>query len=64
MHVTKSEELPLILTVEEAAEVARVSAGTMYQMAHRAGFPALRFGRAIRIPREKFLQWLQDQAAC
>jgi excisionase family DNA binding protein len=56
------ESLPLILTVDEAAQVARVSAGTMYTKVHSEGFPVIRFGRSIRIPTQAFLQWLQDQA--
>ena len=57
-----SEQLPLILTVAEAAKVARVSPGTMYQLAHSDGFPVVRFGRAVRIPTRAFLEWLDAQA--
>ena len=59
-HVTSSDELPLLLTVDEAAKVARVSRATMYEMVHIEGFPAHRFGRTIRIPRDSFLRWIES----
>lgn len=57
------DDLPSILTVPEAAKIARVSTGTMYQMVRIEGFPVVRFGRAIRIPKQAFLRWLESQAA-
>jgi len=62
-HITSSEELPLLLTVDEAAKVARVSRATMYEMVHIEGFPAHRFGRTIRIPRDSFLRWVERSDA-
>ena len=58
-----SDDLPLILTVPEAAKIAKVSPGTMYQMVRIEGFPVVRFGRSIRIPTQAFLRWLDSQAA-
>lgn len=57
------DDLPSILTVPEAAKIARVSTGTMYQMVRIEGFPVVRLGRAIRIPKQAFLRWLESQTA-
>jgi len=52
------EELPLALTVAEAAELLRVSPSTVYELIHRwratggaDGLPGYRLGRCLRVPR-------------
>jgi excisionase family DNA binding protein len=62
--VLSIDNLPSILTVPEAAKIARVSTGTVYQMVRIEGFPVVRFGRSVRIPRQAFLRWLESQTAC
>jgi excisionase family DNA binding protein len=39
-----------------------ISRPKTYELAHTQGFPMVRFGRAIRIRREAFLRWLDQQA--
>lgn len=57
--------VPDLLTVMEAAAVARISRTTAYELAHqflattgRAGMPANRVGGQIRIPRDRFEEWI------
>ena len=38
------------LTVQEVADVMRVSSMTVYRMVHAGEIPAIRFGRSFRIP--------------
>lgn len=59
------EDLPLLLTVPEAAKVLRVGVSRAYEMAQRGEIPAVRIGRRIRIPREglKPLLGLQSDRA-
>ena len=54
--------LPAILTIENVRQILGVSRPTAYELAHRQGFPTMRFGRAIRIPRDAFLRWLEAEA--
>ncbi|MFI5002749.1 MAG: helix-turn-helix domain-containing protein [Reyranellales bacterium] len=49
--------------VKEYAAVARVSPNAVYEMIHRGELPAVRFGRAIRIPREAGDKKLRGEAA-
>lgn len=51
-----------ILTVPEAAQVAKVCTKTLYNWCHIDGFPVTRIGNCVRIPRNLFLDWLNSQA--
>lgn len=62
MAVVLRHELPVVLTVPEAAKVLRVSRNKMYDMTRRKGFPAIRDGHRILIPRDALFQWLTDEA--
>lgn len=47
------------LTVQEVAELMRVSKMTVYRMVHAGELPAVRFGRSYRVPQnavEAFLK--------
>lgn len=56
------EELPLVLTMKHIQEITGLSKPKVYELAHTHGFPVIRFGRAMRVPREAFLRWLDEQA--
>ena len=58
----RHEELPLVLTMRHIQEITGLSKPKVYELAHTRGFPAVRFGRAIRVPRDAFLRWLDEQA--
>lgn len=55
------EELPLMLTVPDVASVLGVSRTGAYELAHSEGFPALKIGNRIVIPKNKFLLWIERQ---
>ena len=40
-----------VMTVEEAAEVLRISRNSAYEAVKRGEIPSMRFGRLIRVPR-------------
>ena len=46
-------ELPLALTVEEAAKVLRIGRSSAYEAARRGELPTIRLGRMIRVPRHR-----------
>jgi excisionase family DNA binding protein len=59
------DELPEVLTVEEAAAVLRISRGAAYELARqwresggRQGLPVVTLGRSLRVPREALRQLL------
>jgi excisionase family DNA binding protein len=60
--VNDIQALPAILTMEQVRQVLGLSRPMAYELAHRKGFPAVRFGRAIRIPQDSFQRWLEAQS--
>jgi len=51
-----------ILTVPEAAQLLKISEATAYNWTHIEGFPAVKIGNCIRIPRVLLLEWVAAQA--
>lgn len=54
-------QLPLVLTVYQVQEILGISRAKAYELSRRNGFPAVRIGRVIRIPRDAFFIWLEAQ---
>ena len=55
-------DLPLFLNVETVAKVLGVSISTAYELFHEPGFPTLRVGSRMVVPKEKFIQWAEGQS--
>ncbi|MHB1420476.1 MAG: helix-turn-helix domain-containing protein [Bacillota bacterium] len=55
------DEYRLMLTAFDVQEVVNLSMPVVRRMINRADFPKIRFGRAIRIPRDAFFKWLEQQ---
>ena len=58
---TTYDELPLFLNAEMVAKVLGISISSAYELMHEKGFPALRIGSRIVVPKEKFRQWVEQQ---
>ena len=55
------EELSLFLNAKIVAKTLGVSPSTAYELMHEKGFPSLRIGSRIVVPKEKFQQWVEEQ---
>lgn len=53
-------EEKLTMSVHEAARELGICLRYVYQLCHREDFPAIRFGRNIRISREGLREWVRD----
>ena len=53
-------ELPLMLNAEDIQAVMNISRAGAYQLMHREDFPTIRFGKRMVVPRDKFLEWLEE----
>ena len=51
------DQLPLVLHAKTVAQVLGVSISSAYELMHETGFPALRIGSRIGVPKEKFCRW-------
>lgn len=54
------DELPLFLNAETVAKALGVSPSSGYELMHEKGFPALRIGSRIVVPKEKFIAWVEQ----
>ena len=55
------DELPLMLSVPEMAAVLGISRAGAYELVRSDGFPALKIGSRIVVPKEKFIEWINAQ---
>ena len=55
------DELPLMLSVPEVAAVLGISRAGAYELVKSAGFPSLKIGSRIVVPKEKFIGWINSQ---
>ena len=54
------DELPLFLNAATVAKVLGVSPSSGYELMHEQGFPSLRIGSRIVIPKEAFIRWVEE----
>ena len=55
------EDLPLMLSVPEMGAALGISRAGAYELARAEGFPALRIGTRIVIPKDKLQEWVDKQ---
>lgn len=53
------DELPLFLNGKMVAKALGVSVSTAYELMHEDGFPVLKVGKRMVVPKEKFLSWVE-----
>ncbi len=54
------DELPLFLNSKTVAQVLGVSPSSAYELMHEPGFPMLRIGNRMVVPKEQFIQWVVE----
>ena len=57
------DELPLMLSVPEVAAVLSISRAGAYELVRSNGFPVLKIGSRIVVPKEKFIQWSDEKTS-
>jgi predicted DNA-binding transcriptional regulator AlpA len=62
MKYVNYEQLPLMLNAEDIKDVMNISRAGAYQLMHREDFPKIIIGKRIVVPRDKFLEWLENSA--
>ena len=54
------DDLPLFLNAEMVAKVLGVSPASSYELMHEDGFPTLRVGSRMVVPKEEFIRWVKE----
>lgn len=54
------DELPLFLNAAMVAKVLGVSPSSGYELMHERDFPVLKVGNRMVVPKEKFVQWVEQ----
>ena len=55
------EELPLFLNAQMVSKLLGISPSSSYELMHEKGFPVLRVGNRLVVPKEQFRQWVEEQ---
>ena len=55
------DKLPLTLIVPEVGNVLGISRAKAYDLARSEGFPSMRIGTRILVPRDKLIRWIDEQ---
>ena len=58
---TAYEDLPLFLNAETVAKLLGISISSIYELMHEKGFPSLRIGSRLIVPKEKFRAWVEEK---
>ena len=58
------DELPMFLSVAMLSNVLGISSSLGYELMHEEGFPSIKIGGRIVIPRDKLISWLEERTAC
>ena len=61
MNTPQIEQLPFTLNAQQVADLLGIAKNSAYQLMHSEGFPTLHIGRRLVVPKEKLLQWMDDQ---
>ncbi len=55
------DDLPFMMTVGDLAELLQVNKDGLYQWIKANDVPRIQYGNKILIPKEHFLEWLEQQ---
>ena len=57
------DELPLFLNAKTVARVLGISPSSSYELMHQRDFPTLKIGNRIVVPKERFVQWVEQNTS-
>ena len=54
------DELPLFLNSDLVAKILGIAPSSAYELMHEKDFPTLYIGSRMVVPKEKFIQWVEE----
>ena len=58
-----NDQLPCMLNADKIAKYLEISRAGAYELMHSEGFPLIRIGKRMIVPKDKFLEWVDEQTA-
>jgi len=58
--ITTLDKMPLIMTVPDVGRIMGISKVKAYELVKTDGFPIIKVGRRITIPKPAFERWLNN----
>ena len=55
------EELPLMLNAKQIGDVFGISISSAYELMREDGFPSIRIGNRLIVPKDKLIAWIERQ---
>ena len=55
------DELPMMISVSQVAKVLGISRTRSYELVNEKGFPKIKIGTRIVVPKDEFKLWIQKQ---
>jgi len=55
------EELPLMLNAKQVASLFGISISSAYELMREDGFPSIRIGNRLIVPKDKLMAWIEGQ---
>ena len=59
MVYRSTEDMPLVLNVEDIADTLMIGRNKAYNLVNSEGFPSIRIGRKILVPKDEFEKWVK-----
>ncbi len=60
---TNYDQLPLALNADDVAQVLGVSRAQAYNLMRSEGFPTLKIGKRMTVPKQKLIEWIDANMA-
>ena len=61
MTYTSLEQLPLALSAEDVAQGLGISRANADTLMHSKGFPTIKIGKRMTVPKDKLIEWIDKQ---
>ena len=58
---TNYDQLPIVLNADQLALALGISRANAYQLMHSKGFPTIRIGKRMVVPKDKLLIWMETK---
>ena len=58
---TSYEQLPITLTADHIAAALGISRANAYTLMHSKGFPTIKIGKRMTVPKDKLIEWIDKQ---